>query len=134
MRFRAIVLSTTIFCAAHAVAEPLSAARYVELDLQVLQATLADAQARLTLLELGGDFSAEVQESDSASAAIGQLYRAAGTTPVEALRWHARHQPEVKTLLDEQPELARRYDDLKAQLETVSNQLQTLRTQPHYKD
>lgn len=134
MRFGAIVLSATIFCAAHVVAEPLTAARYVELDLSVLQATLADAQARLMLLELDGDFSAEVQESQTASGSIGQLYRAAGTTPVDALRWHARHQPEVKALLEKRPELARQYDELQAQLETVSSQLQALRTQPHYKD
>lgn len=134
MYFRAIVLGTAIFCASDIAAEPLSAIRYVELDLKVLQATLADAQARLTLLELGGDFSAEVQESGSARVAISQLYIAAGTTPVEALRWHARHQPEVKALLEGRPELARQYDEIKAQLEAVSSQLQALRTQPLYKD
>lgn len=134
MYFRAIVLGAAIFCASDIAAEPLSAIRYVELDLKVLQATLTDAQGRLTLLELGGDFGDEVQESGSASVAIGQLYRAAGTTPVEALRWHARHQPEVKALLEKRPELARQYDETKAQLKAVSSQLQALRTQPHYKD
>lgn len=108
------------------VAQELTPARYVELDLAVRQATVEGVEARLALEGAGARPDAIHQRDDQTRQRVTRLYQHYGATPARAVAWASSNGQAIEDWLAEHPGQRAEYDRLARRLDAASSQLQSL--------
>lgn len=124
----ALILTPLIALSGAISAEPLSAARYVQIEMAARQAALDGAKSRLE--QLGVSATAPGNDlSERTQAAITRVYRESGISPGAALAWENRHRKAIRDWLDAHPEIRQRYQDLNAELNDLSGLIDAVQGQ-----
>ncbi|WP_028671754.1 hypothetical protein [Saccharospirillum impatiens] len=106
-------------------AQELTPAHYVELDIAVRQATLDGVEERLALLRAGVETDVIQQRDADTRQTITALYRQYGTTAPQAVAWATRNREAIEDWLAKNPEYQSEYHRLARLLDATSNELQS---------
>lgn len=112
------------------IAQEMTPARYVAMDLEVRQATVTGAEERLALVEAGAGPDAQFAADAEVQERVGAIYRGYGTTGSQAAAWATRNRQAILDWLAEHPDRQADYDRLEGLLEATSARLQALAVSP----
>lgn len=107
-------------------AQEMTPARYVAMDLEVRQATVAGVGERLALVEAGVGPDAQFASDAEVQERVAAIYRGYGTTGSQAAAWATRNRQAILDWLAEHPDRQADYDRLERLLEAASERLQAL--------
>lgn len=124
-RVLAVLLTASLW--GSALAESLTPALFVALELRVRELTVNDMETRLGLIQAHAHDEAW-QQSTATAAQISQIYANHGTTPYDHAGYGATQAEAIAAWLDVHPHEQQRLRDLDNRFETLSAQFNTQMT------
>ena len=99
---------------------------FVQADIEARQATLEGMVARLSQLQQNADLEDQAQLSEHNQADIDAIFERFGTDSASHAAYGSRHRAAIVAWLEAHPQHQQQYDDLAAQFEALSQQLDVL--------
>lgn len=110
-------------------AQEITAADYVAMDLHARQLTVDGVKDRLALLQLGADLDTQLQQDAETQQDVEAAYQQYDMTASSAIAWATQHRQAIIDWLANNADQQSEYDRIAKELDTVSTQIQTLANQ-----
>ena len=103
-------MATVLLFSSLSIAEEITAADYVAMDLQTRQMTLEGVKDRLVLLQSGSTLATQLESDAQTQQQVSEVYQAYGITSSKAIAWATQHSQAITQWLNAHPDQQAEYD------------------------
>lgn len=126
---KAATVATLLFASTFSMAQEMTAADYIAMDLQARQITLDGVRDRLALLQLGAGLDTQLESDADTQQQVDAIYQHYGLTSSSAIAWATQHTTVIADGLTDNPDQQAEYDRIARELDTLSDHIQSLTNQ-----
>ena len=126
---KAATFAALLFTSLHTMAQDITVADYVAMDLQARQLTLNGVRDRLSLLQLDAGLDAQLDQDAEIQQEIETVYEQHNMTASSAIAWATKNNQAIADWLANNPDHQAEYDRIARELDAVSIQIQALANQ-----
>jgi len=126
---KAAAVAALLCSSTFSLAQDMTAANYIAMDLQARQITLNGVRDRLTLLQSAASLEKQLASDADTQQQVDVVYQRNGMTSSRAIAWATQHALNIAKQRAKSPEQQAEYDRIASELDTVSTQIQLLTRQ-----